>query len=164
MQLFQQGRKPSRPATVAAVDRNDDLRLVDGALTRIGRIANSRRASAHRSRRSGVDLPPTAVATLSAIYRLGPTRLRTIAEHLELEPSRVSREVRRLVEDGLVAQREDPDDRRATSLVATRSGRAAFERYRAAADAILADAVADWSDADIRRLAKVLDRLADSLG
>src|SRR5687768_15836794 len=113
------------------MDRTADLQAVDVALTRVGRIANSRRAAAGRSRRSGVSLPPTAVATLAAIYRHGPARLSSIADHVDLEPSRVSREVRRLVDEGLVAQRPDSDDRRATSLVATNAGRKAFERYRA---------------------------------
>jgi DNA-binding MarR family transcriptional regulator len=145
------------------MDRSDDLRAVDAALTRIGRVANSRRASARRGRRSGVALAPTAVATLAAIYRHGPARLTTIAEHVDLEPSRISREVRPLVDAGLVEQRPDPDDRRATKLIATAAGRRAFERYRAAADEILADSIADWSDGDLHQLAGLLTRLAASL-
>jgi DNA-binding MarR family transcriptional regulator len=146
------------------VDRTDDLRALDLALTRIGRVANSRRAAELRARRSGVALAPTALATLAAIYRLGPARLTAIAEHVDLEPSRISREVQRLVADGLVEQRPDPHDGRATSLRATRKGRTSFERYRAAADAVLAEAMDDWSDADLRRLTRLVTRLADGIG
>jgi DNA-binding MarR family transcriptional regulator len=146
------------------VDRTDDLRALDLALTRIGRVANSRRAAELRAQRSGVALAPTALATLAAIYRHGPARLTTIAEHVDLEPSRISREVQRLVADGLVEQRPDPHDGRATSLRATRKGRTSFERYRAAADAVLAEAMGDWSDADLHRLTRLVTRLADGIG
>jgi DNA-binding MarR family transcriptional regulator len=145
------------------MDRDANLRAVDAALTRIGRVANSRRASARRAHRSGVDLAPTAVATLAAIYRHGPARLRTIAEHVDLEPSRISREVGPLVEAGLVRQEADAEDRRATLLVATAAGRRAFEAYRRAADEILASSVRDWSDRDLASLATMLTRLASSL-
>jgi DNA-binding MarR family transcriptional regulator len=143
--------------------RDADLHTIDAALTRIGRVANSRRASGRRARRSGVTLAPTAVATLAAIYRHGPARLTTIAEHVDLEPSRISREVRPLVEAGLVDQQPDPQDGRATLLVATAAGRDAFERYRRAADAILAESMRDWNARDLRQLADLLTRLADSL-
>jgi DNA-binding MarR family transcriptional regulator len=146
------------------VARTDDLHALDVALTRIGRVANSRKARELRAARSGVDLPPTALATLAAVYRHGPARLGTIADHVDLEPSRVSREVARLVADGFVEQRPDPHDRRAVSLRTTRRGRATFERYRAAADAVLAEAMADWSDADLHRLTRLVTRLATGLG
>jgi DNA-binding MarR family transcriptional regulator len=143
--------------------REANLRAVDAALTRIGRVANSRRAAARRARRSGVTLAPTAVATLAAVYRLGPARQSAIAEHLELEPSRVSREVRTLVDGGLVRQEDDPDDGRAVLLVATAAGREAFERYRRAADEILAESLQDWDERDLAALASLLTRLAGSL-
>jgi DNA-binding MarR family transcriptional regulator len=143
--------------------REANLREVDTALTRIGRVVYSRRASARRERRSGVTLSPTAVSTLAAIYRLGPARLSAVAEHLDLEPSRVSREVRPLVDAGLVRQEADPDDRRAILLVATPPGRRAFESYRRAADEILAESLRDWDERDLSALAAMLTRLAASL-
>jgi DNA-binding MarR family transcriptional regulator len=143
--------------------REANLRAVDAALTRIGRIANSRRAAGRRAHRSGVTLAPTAVATLAAVYRAGPARQSAIADHLELEPSRVSREVRTLVDAGLVTQQPDPDDGRAVVLAATASGREAFERYRRAADEILAESLHEWDERDLATLADLLTRLAVSL-
>jgi DNA-binding MarR family transcriptional regulator len=145
------------------MDRAADLHAVDAALMRIGRVANSRRAASRRARRAGVSLAPTAVRTLAAIYRLGPARLRAIAEHVDLEPSRVSREVRPLVDAGLVVQRADPADGRATLLATTAAGNRAFERYRRAADQILAESMEGWTDQDLRKLARLLTRLAASL-
>jgi DNA-binding MarR family transcriptional regulator len=145
------------------VRRTDDLTRIDTALTRIGRVANSRRAVQARAERSGVRLHPATLSTLATVYRHGPLRLTDIADAVELEPSRISKEVARLTAAGLVEARPDPTDRRASLLRTTASGRTAFERYRRAADDILAAALVDWSDTDLAHAAEVLDRLARSV-
>ena len=145
------------------MSREDDLDAVDAALTRIGRLANSRRVARYRSELSGVDLSPTTVATLAAVYRLGPARLTAVAGLVDLEPSRVSKEVTRLVDAGLVAQEPDSTDGRATLLACTAAGEDAFRRYRATADQILAERLGTWSDRDLARLADLLGRLASTL-
>jgi DNA-binding MarR family transcriptional regulator len=86
-----------------------------------------------------------------------------LAEHLDLEPSRVSKEMRRLVDAGLVTQASDPADRRASAFEVTKAGSAAFRRYRKAADDLLAEALAEWSDREMERVAANLDRLAATL-
>lgn len=145
------------------MDRSADLGDLDVALTRIGRAANSRRAAQRRAERAGTALTTAAVATLSAVYRHGPIRARSVAEVAELEPSRVSREVRSLVEAGFVEQRADADDRRAVLLVVTPQGKRAFERYRRAADELLDELMASWSDRDLHTLSSLLKRLADEI-
>jgi DNA-binding MarR family transcriptional regulator len=145
------------------VRRTDDLARIDAALTRIGRVANSRRAVQARAERSGVRLHPATLSTLATVYRHGPLRLTDIADALDLEPSRISKEVARLSTAGLVEARPDPTDRRASLLRTTASGRTAFERYRQAADDILAAALVEWSEADLAHAAEVLDRLARSV-
>lgn len=147
----------------AAVDRAVALQTIDAALTRIGRVANSRRNATRRAERAGVNLSATAVNALAVTYRHGPARLSTLAEHLDLEPSRASKEMRRLIDAGLVIQVPDPDDRRASTLSVTKEGSAAFRRYRRAADELLAEALADWSDTEMSRVAVHLDRLAATL-
>jgi DNA-binding MarR family transcriptional regulator len=142
------------------MSRADDLAGVDAALTRISRVANSRRAARYRSQLSGVDLLPTAVATLAAVVRVGPARLTDVSAHLELEPSRVSKEVNRLVEAGFVTQQPDPSDRRAVLLTVTDEGADAWKRYRKATDKQLARTLDDWSDDDLHHLADQLRRLS----
>ena len=142
------------------MSRADDLAGVDAALTRISRVANSRRAARYRSQLSGVDLLPTAVATLAAVVRVGPARLTDVSAHLELEPSRVSKEVNRLVEAGFVTQAPDPSDRRAVLLTVTDEGADAWRRYRKATDKQLARTLDDWSDDDLHHLAEQLRRLS----
>jgi DNA-binding MarR family transcriptional regulator len=144
----------------ASGSRPRDIAALDGALTRIGRAANSRRAAQLRSQLSGVDLLPTTVGALAAVFRLGPVRLTDVAAHLDLEPSRVSKEVNRLVEADLVAPVTDPTDGRAVLLSVTAEGADAFRRYRATVDAQLASLLLDWSDDDVHQLAALLGRLA----
>ena len=145
------------------MSRADDLTKVDAALTRIARVANSRRAARERSRLSGVDLLPTAVWTLAAIYRLGPVRLTDLANDMELEPSRVSKEVNRLAEAGLVEQQTDASDRRAVRITATEKGADAWHRYRKAVDRQLARTLDSWTDSDITKLAALLTRLSSAV-
>lgn len=145
------------------MSRSDDLRAVDAGLTRVARVANSRRAARYRQQLSGVDLLPTAVATLAVIYRIGPSRLTDVAGALELEPSRVSKEVNRLVAAGLVAQTPDPADRRAVALAVTEEGADAWRRYRKATDQQLARTLREWSDDDLSLLASLLTRLAQAV-
>lgn len=145
------------------MDRAAALQTIDLALTRIGRVANSRRNASARAGRAGVQLSTTAVAALAAVYRHGPARLSVLADHLDLEPSRASKEMRRLLDAGLITQEPDPHDRRAAVLTVTKAGSAAFRRYRKAADEMLAEALADWSDRDLDRVARQIDRLAASL-
>lgn len=136
---------------------------MDTGLARIGRLTNSRRAARYRSKLSGVDLQPTTMAALGAIYRLGPVRLTSVSDHVDLEPSRASKEVTRLVEAGLVTQTPDPSDRRASLLVCTDKGIDAVARYRRAVDEILAERLATFSDRDLATMASLLHRLADTL-
>ena len=145
------------------MSRADDQAAVDTGLARIGRLTNSRRAARYRSKLSGVDLQPTTVATLGAIARLGPARLTTVSDAVDLEPSRASKEVTRLVEAGLVTQEPDPIDRRATLLVCTDKGVDAISRYRSAVDEILTERLATFSDRDLAAMASLLHRLADAL-
>jgi DNA-binding MarR family transcriptional regulator len=150
----------SRPRDPRHHSRQGDIAALDAALTRIGRAANSRRAARRRAELSGVDLLPTGVGALAAVFRLGPVRLTDVALHVDLEPSRVSKEINRLVEAGLVAPETDPSDGRAVLLSVTDQGADAFRRYRETVDRQLSALLRDWSDSDVRQLAALLGRLA----
>ena len=142
------------------MDRTTDLRTLQTALTTVGRVQHSHRARRRIEDRSGVALGPTTIATLTAIGTLGPVRHRVVARKVGLQPSRVSKEVRVLVDAGMVSERADPDDRRAVLLEATDKGADAHRRYVAAAEATLAEVLADWTDDDLHRLADLTTRLA----
>lgn len=142
--------------------RDADLRSVREALTAIGRVQNSRRARRHLEDRAGVPLAPTTIETLSAIHTLGPVRHGPVAARVGIQPSRISKEVRALVEAGMVVESSDPDDRRAALLTVTDKGIDALDRYIHSAHETLDEVLGDWSATDLARLARLLGRLAES--
>lgn len=142
------------------MDRTADLHALQTALTTVGRVQHSHRARRRIEDRSGVPLGATTIATLAAIRLLGPTRHRAVARRVGLQPSRVSKEVRVLVEAGMVTERPDPDDRRAVLLETTEKGTDAHLRYLQAAEDTLAEVLSDWSDRDLHHIAELTTRLA----
>jgi DNA-binding MarR family transcriptional regulator len=140
--------------------RATDVRTIEAAVARLARVAYSHKARRRIEDRAGVPLPPNAIAVLAAVQSYGPVRLGAVARRLGLQASRVSKEVRTLVDAGYVEQTPDPDDRRAVLLVATDKGAEAYRRYRAAAEDALAEVLDSWSDAEVHRLARLVDRLA----
>lgn len=93
----------------------------------------------------------------------GDQRATDLAADAFLDLSTVSRQVRSLVERGLVARRPDPEDRRGSLLTATDAGRAAFENYRRQRDAELAELLAPWSPQDRADLIRLLGRLNEDM-
>ena|GEM_PF-1896050 len=98
---------------------------------------------------------------LGRLAESGPRRATDLAADTLLDLSTVSRQIRSLVERGLVERRPDPEDRRGALLSTTADGLAAVARYRAQRDQKLADALADWPAADRRDFARLLARFND---
>lgn len=139
--------------------RRDDLRRVEHALTRIGRISMGREAARIRAARSGVHLSRPSIAILSTLRLSGPVRMSELSARTDLEPPLISREVRDLLAAGYVRRRSDPTDGRAGIVELTTKGRRASEAYRAATDEIIAESFSNWSAADLRLLADQLERV-----
>ena len=139
--------------------RRNDLRRIDQALARIARMATGREGARLRSERSGVRLSQPAVTILAALRSGGAVRLSEVARLTGLEAPLVSREVTELGATGYVRRTADPTDGRAGIVALTPKGRRASEAYRAAADELMAEALASWSAADLGDLAAHLERL-----
>ncbi len=140
--------------------RSDDLRAISASITLVTRVANSRRARRNIADEAGVALGPTAIATLAAIKDLGPVRHGPVARRTRVQPSRVSKEVRVLVDLGFVTERVDPDDRRAMVLEITDRGTKSYRQYHEAVERALATTLDAWTDTELRRLSADLARLA----
>lgn len=93
----------------------------------------------------------------------GPVRVSDLAASLELDLSTVSRQVRQLVDSGLVTRHSDPDDGRAARLALSGRGRDVLEAVKAARRTVLAGTLAQWSAEDRRALAEAVGRLAADL-
>jgi DNA-binding MarR family transcriptional regulator len=90
-------------------------------------------------------------------------RATDLAEQTGHDVSTISRHLRSLEDDGLLARTPDPDDRRASLLEVTASGRDYLDRAVAVRTAMLADATGDWDPSDVATLARLLHRLATDL-
>jgi DNA-binding MarR family transcriptional regulator len=113
--------------------------------------------TAHRARH-GVD--PSAYPVLFQLVE-SPKRTTDLATCLHADPSTVSRQVAALVDVGLVERTADPEDRRATILAATASGRALFEEMSDDRERMLQRIVADWPEHDVHDLIRLLTRFND---
>jgi DNA-binding MarR family transcriptional regulator len=90
----------------------------------------------------------------------GPLRLSDLAVSLQLDLSTVSRQVRQLVDAGLVTRHADPEDGRAALVELSRRGRDVLEAVRAARREALAETLAHWNVSDRKSLAESVTRLA----
>jgi len=153
----------SAPAKAAPSRRDAVLDRLEQSLTEVGRAML----------RMGI--PPEALAEGEhvdrsgywAMVRLdeagGAVRLSDLASSLELDLSTVSRQVRNLVDAGLVDRDADPDDGRAALLTLSRRGRDVLDAVRAARRQVLGQTLYGWTAADRDVLVRALARLADDL-
>lgn len=90
----------------------------------------------------------------------GPRRAGTLAEAVHSDPSTISRQIAHLVGLGYVERAADPEDGRATLLVATVEGRRVFEENRRRRNEHIAQMVEDWSESDRQTLCALLHRFS----
>jgi DNA-binding MarR family transcriptional regulator len=75
----------------------------------------------------------------------------------------VTRKVQQLERENMVIRQTDPDDRRASRIGLTPTGRRTLERVRRARRAWLDHLVEGWEDDDLSTLATLLGRFAKDL-
>lgn len=143
------------------MSRLDDLRRVEEAIARIGRISLGRDAARNRAERAGLSLSRPAIKILSSLRKVGAVRLSSLARVADLEAPLVSREIRELVADGYVRRTADPTDGRAGIVELTAEGEQACLQYRRATDEIIAETFEEWNGADLRSLRDHLERVAE---
>jgi DNA-binding MarR family transcriptional regulator len=93
----------------------------------------------------------------------GPRRAGALADAVHSDPSTISRQIGHLVKLGYVERTADPEDGRATLLVATAEGRRVLEENRRLRNERFSRILASWSDADRVALTTMLSRLATDI-
>ena len=126
----------------------------------INRIRNGIR---DRAERISPGLQPAGYKLLSMVSRSGAVRAGALAEMLAIDKSAVSRLVHQLETLGLVTKTPDPEDGRASLVVATPEGERRMESTRANDQAMLYQQLSSWDEAEVRRLAELLAKLNDTL-
>jgi DNA-binding MarR family transcriptional regulator len=100
-------------------------------------------------------------ALLGRLVACGPKRATDLAADAMLDLSTVSRQIRSLVDRGLVVRRPDPEDRRGALLSATPAGVLAFQHYRDQRNEELAHLLEAWPAEDRYQLVRLFGRLND---
>lgn len=98
--------------------------------------------------------------TVNQLSYRGAMRPTDLALILGTGKANLSKIANRLQEAGLVVRVPATTDERSTLLALTTDGRAIGERIMVRAEAILEDALADWTPADLADLRRLLARLA----
>ena len=117
----------------------------------------------HLKRRSGDAETGARMFLLHQVDRAAPVRATDLAEATGHDLSTISRHLRSLEDDGLVARSPAPDDGRASLLHVTPAGRAHLDRAVAVRTAMLAGATVGWDPVDVATLTRLLHRLATDL-
>jgi DNA-binding MarR family transcriptional regulator len=131
------------------------------------RIAVTRLSRRLRPTAAAGSLTPTEVDVLVAAEKHGPTRLSDFAAFAGLNPTMLSRVVRKLEELGLVRRLLDESDRRVCRVEATAKGSRLLERVRSERNDALSKQLEHLDDPQRHALAQallVLEELADRLG
>lgn len=109
---------------------------------------------------AGVAVERAGYHVLRVVAERGSLRLSDLAHQLGVDASTVSRHVKTLEAQGMVARSGDPTDGRVARLELTPAGGEALRRLRAARHRLFAEILADWPAADRDALAPLLARLA----
>jgi DNA-binding MarR family transcriptional regulator len=106
---------------------------------------------------------PLEVELLRAIVEAGEIRASDLANLLFVTKTSISRCVNGMLDEGLLIQRRDPSDGRATLLRVSASGQREFEEREARRSAVIQDICHDWTERDVTALTTLLMRLNDGM-
>jgi DNA-binding MarR family transcriptional regulator len=135
---------------------------LERALTQVARIMLRLEVPAHVLA-EGESIDRAGYWLLVSVSEQAPLRLSDLAGSVELDLSTVSRQMRDLVDAGLITKVPDPQDGRASLLSLSERGTAVLDAVSVARLEILAEALAEWTDDERTALASGLHRLAAGL-
>ncbi|MEV7499755.1 MarR family winged helix-turn-helix transcriptional regulator [Streptomyces sp. NPDC093018] len=115
------------------------------------------------TQRAGFECGAADRVLLARLVTCGRCRATDLAADVFLDLSTVSRQVRSLVDRGLVERHPDPEDRRGSLLSATEAGRAAYQSAVHRREAELTRLLEPWPVEDRTLLTRLLKRLNDDL-
>jgi DNA-binding MarR family transcriptional regulator len=117
-----------------------------------------------RQRLPGYEHDFSLLPVLVELDRCGPVRHSDLADRLRLDASTVSRRVKHLAEQGLVAVTQDASDARARRVQIRPAGRKALAQLRSRRRDLLGEVMHGWDAEDRDELQRLLARFLDDLG
>ncbi|MFD6418370.1 MarR family winged helix-turn-helix transcriptional regulator [Streptomyces sp. NPDC060194] len=122
-------------------------------------LRRARASSAELAREVHPELDSAAYGLLARLDDAGPQRATDLAAYIGVGKATMSRQLRALLDLGLVAREPDPADGRASLLRLTEAGRTRFGAVRTARRARYVHRMAGWPASDVAELARLLHRL-----
>lgn len=142
--------------------RNDTLRDLEHEVGVL--IRRVRRVIGERARAVHPDLQPASYLILSTVAQGDPVRASVIADLFDVDKGAVSRQVKHLIELGLLAKEPDPADARATLLSVTDEARTRMADVVEHRRKYVDERLSGWSDDDLAGFVSELGRYNAALG
>ena len=120
----------------------------------------SMRGWAHHAKAMGLSMPQFSI--LMQLQHHGHCGISDISERFEISPAAASQHVEKLVQAGLLARMETPEDRRVREIQLTDKGRGLIEKGMAQRHAWLEELTTKFGDADRQRIAQALADLTEA--
>jgi DNA-binding MarR family transcriptional regulator len=147
-----------------AVPADRSIDQIEAALQVVARSMTQARLHERLLQTAGVRLDRAGAALLYKLYvNRDSLRVTTLADLLGVDAPTVTRKVQQLERDQMVIRQTDPDDRRASRIRITPTGRRIVERVWKARRAWLEHLLEGWKDDDLSTLADLLGRFAQDL-
>jgi DNA-binding MarR family transcriptional regulator len=108
-------------------------------------------------------MTPPCMTILSALYRHGEVSRMELAEVIGLNTNALGRPLDRLVNDKLVARRENPTNRRSIKLKLTKTGETIAKTYRQKMSKVWGRAFENISSDTIDSFTQTLTKMAEHL-
>jgi DNA-binding MarR family transcriptional regulator len=128
-----------------------DVELVSRLRRVIGRLARQLNITA-----TGEGLTPSQASVLGQIAMSGPLGMAELAELEGLNPTMLSRVVRKLDDDGLIRKLSDPADLRAVQVEITPAGSLVQDRLRALRTQVVSDCLKRLPEGTVAELFQAL--------
>ncbi|MDO9455921.1 MarR family winged helix-turn-helix transcriptional regulator [Nocardioides sp.] len=139
--------------TEPRVDTLRDLEHEVGVL-----IRRVRRVIGERARMVHPDLQPASYLILTTVAQEEPLRASAISELFDVDKGAISRQVKHLVDLGLLQHEKDPADARASLLSVTDEARTRMADVVAHRQKELGEKLAGWTDEDLSSFVGELSR------
>jgi DNA-binding MarR family transcriptional regulator len=152
-----------RRAKAGDRDVPDELRALGDLVELFTAAMRSPRQRERIARATGLPLTIAHLTALRVVERGGSLSATEVAARLGVDASTISRQLRPLEEQCLVARTTDDVDRRVTRLRVTTAGRQVLGRVETSTLEAFAGALDGWSNDDRALLARLLTRLHGDL-
>lgn len=104
-------------------------------------------------------MTPTRFRLLQELYRISEISQISLQKLLEIDPAAVTRHLKGLEENGMIARRNNPADNRVTLVSLTSQGREHINAYRENKTEFISDLLNGFNEQERTVLAEMLTRL-----